>query len=657
MLIDDLMIIPTPPCPCHHNIIEPPQPQHPAPTGSPFLDYDDDQFGLPRGFLTSHPSVLLAEKADPQLLPSNPICPGPYLHLFPPRLDRLPATQHFRSRYPVLVSLYEQVVQHKLPNYLGARTPVTDNFDQQVWDDLLQGHADRQVTQFMLFGWPTSFMGSTIPTLDLDNHTSSLVHPQAVHKFITKEVALGGLIGPFSQPLFSWTCRNPLMARPKKESTDMRIILDLSYPDQCSVNSQIPRVLYEGAPYKLRLPMPLDLSELITVQGRGALLYKVDLARAYRQLPSNPYDWPLLGIGWEDNTYLDQAIPFGLRHGAMACQRVTEAVCYAIKRKVKAKALPYIDDFGGVAPPNRTTANNRYLTLKTVILDLGLSISWDKCSPPALCMTWIGCTFNSAELTMQIEEAKIVETLEMCQDFLQKQTMSLRQVEVLLGKLLYSSKLADPARRFLNRLLQFCCDFSSNTYLPIPEGVKHDLRWFLRFLKVYNGRALIRSRLQPSLHLYTDASLLGGGAYIKDHQFMDVLWTNEVGAWDVAITELELFTLVLALRYWVHFLSGHTVQIWSDNEPSIICLRSGKTKNAFLAACLCEIWHHCSVSDVDLLYSHIPGSQNTIADLLSRRALSPKDQHNYEDFCANTTLQHAAVPDELQYPPDAYYYW
>ena len=186
----------------HHNITEPPQPQHPAflspleltpltptmttsPTGSPFLDYDDDQFGLPRGFLASHPSVLLAEKADPQLLPSNPICPGPYLHLFPPRLDRPSATQHFRSRYPELVSLYEQVVRHKLPNYLGARIPVTDNFNQQVWDELLEGHSDRHVTQFMLFGWPTSFMGSTIPTLDLDNHTSSLVHPQAIHKFIT----------------------------------------------------------------------------------------------------------------------------------------------------------------------------------------------------------------------------------------------------------------------------------------------------------------------------------------------------------------------------------------------------------------------------------------------------------------------------------------
>ena len=86
------------------------------------------------------------------------------------------------------------------------------------------------------------------------------------------------------------------MARPKREENEFRIILDLRYPDDMSVNSGIPKVLFEGSPYKLHLPTPLEVSEVIARNCQGAYLYKDDLARAYRQLPSDPCDWQLLGI-------------------------------------------------------------------------------------------------------------------------------------------------------------------------------------------------------------------------------------------------------------------------------------------------------------------------------------------------------------------------
>ena len=41
----------------------------------------------------------------------------------------------------------------------------------------------------------------------------------------------------------------------------------------------------------------------------------------------------------------------------MACQRVTEAVCYVLKKNHDADAEPYIDDFGGVAGHEKREAN------------------------------------------------------------------------------------------------------------------------------------------------------------------------------------------------------------------------------------------------------------------------------------------------------------
>ena len=80
------------------------------------------------------------------------------------------------------------------------------------------------------------------------------------------------------------------MVRPKKEVGKYRVILDLSYPCGMSVNYFIPRLSFDGAPYKLRLLTALDLAELIANYGRNCFLYKLDLSRAYRQLPGDPMD-------------------------------------------------------------------------------------------------------------------------------------------------------------------------------------------------------------------------------------------------------------------------------------------------------------------------------------------------------------------------------
>ena len=47
----------------------------------------------------------------------------------------------------------------------------------------------------------------------------------------------------------------------------------------------------------------------------------------------------------------------------MACQRVTEAVCFihVLQDQHQADDTPYIDEFGGVAGQDRREANSQYL--------------------------------------------------------------------------------------------------------------------------------------------------------------------------------------------------------------------------------------------------------------------------------------------------------
>ena len=495
----------------------------------------------------------------------------------------------------------------------------------------------------MDYGWPTSYMGARSPILTPKNHTSSIKQPAAVDKFIAKEISLNGLIGQLIQQPFQWFRLNPLMARPKKDTNDYRIILDLSYPEDLSVNSSIPKVIYEGSPYKLHLPTPLDFSEIIARKGQGAYLYKVDLARAYRQLPSDPFDWPLLGINWNSNYYIDKAIPFGLRHGAMTCQRVTEAVCYILEEQHKAEATRYIDGFGGAAGQDKTEANTQYIALKTILLELGLSISWDKCVPTTRILTWTATTFNTGNLMMKIDEEKVAEALQMAQAVLNQGTITLKQVESLIGKLTYASKLSEPARKFMNRILNFRRNIPEIVSHNITWAMQEDLKWFLNFLHKYNCRALIRSRTQPTEFLFTDACLVGGGALLQDHAYFAIKWPPHLLEWNLNITELEIYTILIAFREWIPHLAETTVQVWSDNEATVLTIRTGKTRNLFLADCIRELWYICATADVDIIISHIAGKDNQTADMLSRRFCSTEQSLLFNLFKTNSLLAHSQI--------------
>ena len=105
---------------------------------------------------------------------------------------------------------------------------------------------------------------------------------------------------------------NPLMSRPKRDFSERRVILDLSFPDGQSVNSGIPSNRLDEAEFKMQLPSEWDLARGILAVGKGAQLYKVDLSRAYRQLRTCPLDWPLLTVRWNGQTFVDPAGPFGL---------------------------------------------------------------------------------------------------------------------------------------------------------------------------------------------------------------------------------------------------------------------------------------------------------------------------------------------------------
>ena len=80
------------------------------------------------------------------------------------------------------------------------------------------------------------------------------------------------------------------------------MILDFSFPLNAAVNNFVSKDEYLGEIVDLVYPNVDDFAQLIKQKGRGCLLYKKDLTRAFRQIQVDPRDINLVAFVWK-NTY------------------------------------------------------------------------------------------------------------------------------------------------------------------------------------------------------------------------------------------------------------------------------------------------------------------------------------------------------------------
>ena len=104
------------------------------------------------------------------------------------------------------------------------------------------------------------------------------------------------------------------MTRPK-DNGSRRVILDLSYPHGQSVNSHVDKSKFDESAFVLKFPNIDHITEDIVNCTEECALFKIDVARAFRNLRVNPCDSLKLGIQWKGQYYADLAVAFGWTHG------------------------------------------------------------------------------------------------------------------------------------------------------------------------------------------------------------------------------------------------------------------------------------------------------------------------------------------------------
>ena len=86
------------------------------------------------------------------------------------------------------------------------------------------------------------------------------------------------------------------------------LILDLSFPETLSLNDQVDKHFLEGAAFRLKFPSVNDIVQEIVTHGNDITLAKIDIAREFRNLRTDPAEALKLGIKWGNEAYIDAAV-------------------------------------------------------------------------------------------------------------------------------------------------------------------------------------------------------------------------------------------------------------------------------------------------------------------------------------------------------------
>ena len=414
-----------------------------------------------------------------------------------------------------------------------------------------------------------------------NNMLSALENPQVVDEYLHTEQGANQVIEVHNT---GSTCINvsrfgviPKAGQPKK----WRLILDLSHPINSSVNDGIDKSLCSMQ----YTSVDQAVTKLLEM-GRGALMAKIDIQHAYRNVPVHPEDRWLLGMKWKGKVLIDCVLPFGLRSAPIIFSALADALERIILKKGVTNSMHYLDDFLIMGKQGSSECQSNLSNIMIAVCkDLGVPLKLEKIEGPSAVLTFLGFTLDTIKMEIRLPLAKLRDIQMLMEAWQHKRKCTKRELLSLIGKLSHACKVITPGRIFLRRMIETACSVSRlNHWIALTREFRSDLQWWRLFIKIWNGKSMLyvhKKDQVPDVIFSSDASgSWGCGAcWLKhwiQHQWDDH-WRKE------SIAAKELLPIVLACAIWGPYWEHKHVLVECDNMAVVSVINSLSCKDQMLA--------------------------------------------------------------------------
>ena len=485
------------------------------------------------------------------------------------------------------------------------------------WEVLLRDHPDKQFSRFIVEGIRRGFrVGFCRQQGNLGPHKGNMVNgrnPQLVSEYLSRESSLGRMT-VVNQGEQSPVHTSPIGLIPKKgKPGKRRLIVDLSSPEGRSVNDGISKELSS-----ITYPTVDHLAMLVQRVGRGAFLVKADVREAFRNVPIHPDDQWLLGVEWGGVTYIDGALPFGLRSAPKLFSAIADAAQWILSQHGPRNVMHYLDDFVLVEKDFDAALKARR-TLEEVFDALRLPLEPEKLEGPSRSLKFLGIIFDTEKLQLRLPEEKRERLKEALAATQGRKVITKRELQSLSGLLQHATKVIRTGRAFLHQLYILQSIGSSPWHrVRLNEKARADLLWWSLVVPRWRGISAVWdvARADPDALVVTDASgSWGCGGYWLPH-WIAVKWPPQLR--ETSIQVKELVPVVIAAALWGKHWRGKLIRFRVDNMAVVEILNSLYSHNSHLMHLIRLLVFFSATYDFWFSASHISGTHNTLADALSR---------------------------------------
>ena len=342
--------------------------------------------------------------------------------------------------------------------------------------------------------------------------------------------------------------------------------------------------------------------QMVTIQSvllsvrQGNWMASIDLKEAYLQVPVHPASRHFLRFMFRDTVYQFIALCFGLSMAPQVFTRVLAPVS-AILHSMGIRMRRYLDDW------------------------LVQSASWESLLRdlhPSQVVQYLGVIIDSPSFRASPSEERISRLQSTAAEF---QSCASPPTSLWLSLLGVLSSLAHlvPGGRLRMRSLQLCLHRSwdrQDLEDPVYASMEclRDLQWWLHLPRLSLGVSLCQ--VSPDLPFWSAVSDVGWGAHLY-RQIASGLWDPHQAA--LSINARDLLAVQLGLHQFQSSLQGRPVAVFCDNTTAVAYLRkAGGTRSPLLNTLAQEILRWTESLSIRLAPQFLPGSNNVLADALSR---------------------------------------